>query len=133
VHEYAHFLLNRGREKIPVEKRFHWLLISEGLATCLSMTAFPNRKLSDHLLFTNDKLNWCQKNESYLREKYFSRQLTSHECIKLYEQGDPHLDIPPRAGRYLGFRALQRYVNDRTDDEIIDLLQDRNKALALEI
>ena len=71
VHEYAHFLLNRGREKIPVEKRFHWLLISEGLAACLSMRAFPNHKLSDHLLFTNDKLNWCQKNESHIREKYF--------------------------------------------------------------
>jgi hypothetical protein len=133
VHEYTHFLLNEGGEEIPEERRFHWLLISEGLATHLSILAFPNRKLSDHLLFTNDKLNWCQKNESYIRENYFSGHLTPQDLISLYVQGDPHLDIPPRAGRYLGFRALQRYVNDRTDEKIIDLLSDRNKALALEI
>jgi hypothetical protein len=133
VHEYAHYLLNQGSEEIPEVKRFHWLLMSEGLAAYLSTLAFPNRKLSDHLLFTNDKLNWCQKNESYIREKYFSRHLTPQDLISLYEQGDPYLDIPPRAGRYLGFRALQRYIDDRTDGEILGLFSDRNKAMALEI
>jgi uncharacterized protein YjaZ len=132
VHEYAHFLLNQGGEETPAEKRFHWLIISEGVAAHLSMKAFPNRKLSDHLLFTNDKLNWCQKNESYIREKYFSRELTSQELIDLYALGDPNLDIPPRAGRYLGFRALQKYVDNRADCGIQELLSDRMRALSME-
>lgn len=129
AHEYAHFLLSQGREEIPEEKRFQWLIISEGVATYLSQQAFPNRKLSDHLLFTNDKLNWCQKNESYIREKYFSGKLTSQELINLYTLGDPNLDIPPRAGRYLGFQAVKRYVNSRPEGGIQELLSDRNKAL----
>ena len=133
VHEYAHFLLNQEREDIPEEKRFQWLIISEGVAVHLSLRAFPNRKLSDHLLFTNDKLNWCQKNDSYMREKYFSRKLTSQELINLYIQGDPNLDIPPRVGRYLGFQAVQKYVDHRAKSGIKDLLSDRRKALALEL
>ena len=133
AHEYAHFLLNQRREEIPAEKQFHWLIISEGVAAYLSMQAFPNRKLSDHLLFTNDKLNWCQKNESYIREKYFSSKLTSQELIELYAQGDPNLDVPPRVGRYLGFRALQKYVNNRAEGGIEELLSDRMKALSMEL
>jgi hypothetical protein len=133
VHEYAHFLLNQGGEKIPEHKRFQWLIISEGVAVNLSLQTFPNRKLSDHLLFTNDKLNWCQKNESNMREKYFSRKLTSHELIDLYIQGDPNLDIPPRVGRYLGFQAVQKYVDHKAISGIKDLLSDRKKTLGLEL
>jgi uncharacterized protein YjaZ len=133
VHEYAHFLLNQNREVVSEENEFQWLIISEGMAVYLSLRAFPNRKLSDHLLFTNDKLNWCQKNESYMREKYFSRKLTSRESIKLYRQGDPNLDIPPHVGRYLGFRALQKYIDHKANSGIKDLFSDREKALALEL
>jgi hypothetical protein len=133
VHEYAHFLLNQEREEIPEEKRFQWLIISEGVAVYLSLQAFPNRKFSDHLLFTNDKLNWCQKNESYMREKYFSKKLTSQELINLYIQGDPNLDIPPRVGRYLGFQAVHKYVDHKAKSGIKDLLSDRKKTLALEL
>lgn len=91
------------------------------------------RKLPLHLLFTNDKLNWCQENESYLREKCFSRTLTSQELIDLYRKGDPNLDMPPRVGRYLGFKALQKYVGHRTKGGINELLSDRKKTLALEL
>jgi hypothetical protein len=129
AHEYAHFLLSQGKEEIPEEKRFQWLIISEGVAAYLSQRAFPNRKLSDHLLFTNDKLNWCQENESYIREKYFSGKLTPQELINLYTLGDSNLGILPRAGRYLGFQALKRYVHLRTEGGIQELLSDRNKAL----
>lgn len=133
VHEYAHFLLNQEGEKIPDEKEFHWLLLSEGMAAHLSLQAFPNRKLSEHLLFTNDKLNWCQRNESYMREKYLFRNLTSQEMINLYLRGDANLDIPPLVGRYLGFQALQKYVDHRANDAIKDLFLNKKKALALEL
>jgi hypothetical protein len=133
VHEYAHFLLNQEREEIPEEKGFQWLTISEGVAVYLSLQAFPDRKLSDHLLFTNDKLNWCQENESYMREKYFSGKLTSQELIDLYIQGDSKLDIPPRVGRYLGFRAVQKYVDHKATSGIKDLLSGRKKTMALEL
>jgi hypothetical protein len=133
VHEYAHYLLNQEREEIPKEKRFHWLIISEGMAVYLSHLAFPDRKLSDHLLFTNDKLNWCQRNESYMREKYLSRELTSQELIDLYIQGNDGFDIPPRVGRYLGFQAVQKYVDHDAKSGIKDLLSDRKKTLTLEL
>jgi hypothetical protein len=133
VHEYAHFLLNQERKEIPEEKKFQWLIISEGVAVSLSLQTFPNRKLSDHLLFTNDKLNWCQKNESYMREKCFSKNLTAQELIDLHIQGDPNLDIPPRVGRYLGFKAVQKYVDHEAKSGIKDLLSDRKKTLTLEL
>ena len=129
VHEYAHFLLNHEKQEISGEESFHWLIISEGVATYLSQRVFPNRKLSDHLLFTNDKLNWCQRNESYLRETCFSGKLNSQELIKLFKEGNPDLDIPPHAGRYLGFKALQNYENRGTNRGIKDLISDIRKVL----
>lgn len=133
VHEYAHFLLNHENQEISEEESFHWLIISEGVATYLSQQVFPNRKLSDHLLFTDERLNWCQRNESYLREKYFSSKLTSQELIKLFKEGDIDLDIPPHAGRYLGFKALQNYESHGANSQIRALISDKKKVLALEI
>jgi hypothetical protein len=133
AHEYAHFLLNQSRGEIPEERRFHWLLISEGVAVYLSFLAFPNNKLSDHLLFTNDKLNWCQSNESYLREIYLSGKLTSQNMIDLFIQGDPNLDIPPRVGRYLGFQAVKKYIAQNAKRSIIGLLSDKKRVLTLEL
>jgi hypothetical protein len=132
-HEYAHFLLNLNREKIPEEKQFQWIIISEGIAVYLSRLVFPDYKLSDHLLFTDDRLNWCLKNESELRKKYLSEKWTSQELIDLYTQGDPHLDIPPRVGRYLGFQAVKKYAARETKKRLKDLLSDKKKALALEL
>jgi len=133
AHEYAHFLLNLSCGEVPEEKRLKWLLISEGLATHLSLLAFPDYKLSDHFLFRRDRLNWCQENEPFLREVFCSGKFSSKELMEFYDKGNPDLDIPPRAGKYLGFQAVKRYLGRNRERNIGLLLSDKNLALSLEL
>lgn len=133
AHEYAHFLLNLGRGEIPEDKKLKWLLISEGIATYFSSTAFPEYKKSDHFLFRRDILNWCQANEHYLRDIYCSERFSSKELIDFYGKGNQELDIPPRAGKYVGFQAVKKYLAQSKEKNIHLLLSDKNLALSLEL
>jgi len=133
AHEYAHFLLNLDRGEIPEDKKLKWLLISEGIATYFSSLAFPEYKMPDHFLLRRDTLNWCQANEDYLRDIYCSERFSSEELIDFFRKGNQELDIPPRAGKYLGFRAVRKYL-DQDEEKNIDLLfSDKNLALSLEL
>ena len=133
AHEYAHFLLNLGRGEIPEDKKLKWLLISEGIATYFSSLAFPEYKMPDHFLLRRDTLNWCQANEDYLRDIYCSERFSSEELIDFFRRGNQELNIPPRAGKYLGFRAVRKYL-DQDEEKNIDLLfSDKNLALSLEL
>ncbi len=131
AHEYGHFLLNLGRGEVPEEKELKWLLVSEGICTYFSYLVFPEQKISDHFLFPRDRLNWCQENEGYLRKLYNSGEYSNQELRNFYQWGDPGLDIPPRAGKYLGFRAVEKYVDQNKRKEITDLLIDKDIALSL--
>ena len=133
AHEYAHFLLNLSRGEVPERKKLEWLLISEGIATYLSFLAFPNQKLYDHCLFSRDRLNWCQENESYLREVYCSGTFSAQELIDIYHKGNPELSIPSRAGKYLGFQAVKKYLAHKKEKDINLLLSDKKVALSLEL
>jgi hypothetical protein len=133
AHEYAHFLLNLCGVEIAGELGLKWRLISEGIATYFSFLVFPKNDLSEHFLLSLERFNWCQANESYLREIYFSGKFSIQRLMEIYVKGAPELDVPPRAGKYLGFQAVQKYVDHRTKSGIKDLLSDRKKALALEL
>lgn len=133
AHEYAHFLLNLGRGEVPEEKKLKWLLISEGLGTYFSFLAFPDRKLYEHFLFSRDTFNWCQANEPYLKEIYCSGKYSSQELIDFYEKGNSELNISPRAGKYLGFQAVKRYLAQNRERYIGLLLSNKNSALSLEL
>jgi len=133
AHEYAHFLLNLSRGEIPEGKRLKWLIVSEGIAVCFSSLVFPQNKLSDHFLFGRDRLNWCQENESLLREIYFSSQFSSIELIDFYFKGNPELNIPPRAARYLGYQAVRRYLSQGKEKAISLLYANKKTALSLEL
>jgi len=133
AHEYAHFLLNLSSEEVPEEERLKWLLISEGLATHFSLSAFPGFRLSDHFLFGRDRLNWCQENEPFLREVFCSGKFSSKELMEFYDKGNPDLNIPPRAGKYLGFQAAKRYLGQARERNISLLLSDKKFALSLEL
>lgn len=133
AHEYAHFLLNLSGGKIPEEKRLKWLFISEGAGTYFSLLAFPEHKLYDHFLFKRDNLNWCQANESYLREIYLSGKFSSRELLDFYAKGNPELNIPPRAGKYLGFQAVKRYLSQKGEENFGFLLSCKKTALSLEL
>jgi len=127
AHEYAHFLLNLGRRKVPDEKKLKWLLISEGLATYFSSLVFPGHKLSDYFLFSRDRLNWCQENENLLRDIYCSTRFSQEELIDFYFKGNPELDLQPRAAKYLGFQAVKRYLTQEKKN-IGSLFYDKKTA-----
>ena len=131
AHEYAHYLLNWSRGEIPEDKEFKWLLISEGIGTCFSQYAFPDYKLSDHLLFRRDRLNWCQENESLLREIYCSGKYSSRELMDFYAKGNSELNLPPRVGKYLGYLAVKEYLEQK--EETGSSLLFENKKIILSI
>jgi hypothetical protein len=133
AHEYAHFLLNLSRREIPENKKLKWLLISEGIGTYFSSLAFPESKISDHLLMRRDRLNWCLENEDYLRNIYCSGRFSSEELIDFYGKGNQELNIPPRAGKYLGFQAVKKYLAQSEEKNIRSLFSDKKLALSLEL
>jgi len=133
AHEYAHFLLNLSSGEIPKDKKLKWLLISEGIGTYFSSLAFPESKISDHLLIRRDRLNWCQEHEDYLKDIYCSGRFSSEELIDFYRKGNQELDIPPRAGKYLGFQAVRKYLAQSEKKNISSLFSDKKLPLSLEL
>jgi len=133
AHEYAHFLLNLSGGEIPEDERLKWLLISEGIGTYFSSLAFPKSKISDHLLMRRDRLNWCQEHEGYLRDIYCSGRFSSKELIDFYRKGNQELDIPPRAGKYLGFQAVRKYLEQSDEKNISSLFSDKKLIFSLEL
>jgi hypothetical protein len=133
AHEYAHFLLNLSKGEVPGDKRLKWLLISEGIGTYFSSLAFPESNISDHLLMRRDRLNWCQEQEDYLRDIYCSGRFSSEELIDFYRKGNQELDIPPRAGKYLGLQAVKKYLAQSEKKNINSLFSDKKLPLSLEL
>jgi hypothetical protein len=133
AHEYAHFLLNLSRGEVPEDEKFKWLLLSEGMCTYFSQLAFPEYKLPDHFLFRRDRLNWCLKNEPCLREIYCSGKYSSQQLIDFYKNGNAELDLPPRAGKYLSFLAVKKYLDQHKKKDIGSLLHDRNTIMSLKL
>lgn len=133
AHEYTHYLLNLSRGEVAEDKKYKWLLFSEGMGTYFSQLAFPEYKLPDHFLFRRDRLNWCQKNETYLREIYCSVKHSSQQLIDFYKNGNIELNLPSYAGKYLGFLAIKEYLEKHKNKEISSLLKDKKKIMSLKI
>lgn len=133
AHEYSHYLLNWSRGEVPQDKEFEWLLISEGIATWFSQCAFPDHKLSDHLLFRRDKLNWCQENESLLRKIYCSGKYSTRELMDFYAKGNADLDLPPRAAKYLGYLAVKKNFEQKGKISFRVLFEDKSLVLSIDL
>ncbi len=133
AHEYAHFLLNSSSGGVPEDKKLKWLLISEGLGTHFSKLVFPEYGITDHLFFRRDRLNWCQKNESRLKDIYLSGKYSSQQLIDFYKKGNPELNLPPLAGKYIGYKAIKKYFAQNADTGIDVLLSNKKKALSVEL
>jgi hypothetical protein len=133
AHEYTHYFLNLSRGEVPEDKKYKWLLLSEGMGAYFSQLAFPEYKFSDHFLFRRDRLNWCQENEPYLRKIYCSGKYSSPQLIDFYKNGNAELDLPPRAGQYLGFLAVKSYFDKRKNKGINSLIEDKKKIMSLKI
>ena len=133
AHEYTHYLLNMSRGEVPADQKLKWLLLSEGIGTYFSQIAFPEYELSDHFLFRRDRLNWCQENESFLREAYCSKQYSSEQLIDIYKKGNTELNLPPRAGKYLGYIAIKKNLEQNKELEISSLLSSKMSLLKINL
>jgi uncharacterized protein YjaZ len=78
-------------------------------------------------------LDWCRANESHLREIYCSGQYSQQELIDFYFKGNPELDLPPRAGKYLAFQAVKKYLAQSKEEDIRLLLTDKELAISLSL
>jgi uncharacterized protein YjaZ len=133
AHEYAHFLLNVDQNELPKRDKMKWRLISEGIATHFSCLVFPKRALSDHFLSRRDTLNWCLTNEKKLKAIYCSDKFSDKELETIYFKGNQELNIPPRAGKYLGFQSVKKYLSGKESRAIKALLVDKDLALSLKL
>ena len=131
AHEYTHYLLNTSRGEVPEDQQLKWLLLSEGIGTYFSQIAFPEYKLSDHFLFRRDRLNWCQENESFLRETYCSRQYSAEQLIDIYKKGNTELNLPPHTGKYLGYIAIKKNLAQNREMDVSSLISDKKSLLKL--
>lgn len=133
AHEYAHFLLQKGTIDVAEGKKASWYLLSEGLACWFSATVMPERPLTDHLFLRRDRLNWCLKNEAFLKTifKEFSHDLD--KIIYLEQQGDPELGLPPRSLHFLGYRAIEKYFNQSTSLPLNVFFRQPEKLLEIEL
>ena len=130
AHEYAHFLMRLSWETAEAEADWKLKLMAEGLATMFSLLSFPDQSLASHFLIRRDVLNWCQANESLLREIYIGTRFGTPELQEMFIIGKPELSIPARAGKYLAFRAIEKYLGQE-GGRIQDLLEDKNLLLSL--
>ncbi len=130
AHEYAHFLTRLRWQTVEAEADWKWKLMNEGLATMFSLLSFPDESLASHFLFRRDVLNWCQAKESLLKEIYDGTKFSRSELKEVFSRGMPEFGVPPRAGKYLAFQAISRYLGSEKD-RITDLLEDKDLLLSL--
>lgn len=133
AHEYAHYLLNLSRGEVPEGQKYKWLLLSEGLSTYFSQLAFPDYKLSDHFLFQQERLNWCQENESRIRDIFGTKTFSSEKLIELFKKGDPDLNLPPLVGKYLGYIEVKNHIEISKKRILSRLFTDKKFLLKLKI
>ncbi len=133
AHEYAHFLLNFHDVDIAGKLGLNWRFISEGIATYFSSLVYPQYDVFEHFLLSRERFNWCRANESYLRNIFFSGKFSKQRLTEIYLKGNPELDIPPRAGKYLGYQAVKKYLAHDGEGDISSLLSDKKIILSLEI
>jgi hypothetical protein len=53
--------------------------------------------------------------------------------IDFYKKGNPELNLPPLAGKYIAYKALKKYFEQNTDTAIEVLFSDKKRALSVEL
>ncbi|MCX7975246.1 MAG: hypothetical protein N3B16_12240 [Candidatus Aminicenantes bacterium] len=133
AHEYAHYLLQEKSFEIADERKASWYLLSEGLACWFSSLVLPGRPLTDYLFLRRDRFNWCLENEALLKKifKLFKQDL--EKIMRLQQQGDQSLGLPPRTLHFLAYRAIEKYQKQEKDLTFRKLIQQPEKLLSLNL
>jgi hypothetical protein len=124
AHEYCHYARRLALGSFSFEpETLGQKLLAEGLSAVFSQRIYPQRPLTDHLLMSRHRLNWCQKNEASL-ESTARRELDTSRLVPMFfQRGKPGAGIPPRTGMYLGYRLVERALMEREEGAFEELLK----------
>ena len=122
AHEYCHYARRRALGAPSNQDTLGQKLLSEGLSVVFSQRVYPQRKLTDHLLMSRHRLNWCRQNEVLL-ESMARPELKSSQMVPVFfQRGKPGAGIPPRTGMYLGYRLVERALAEKGEGAFENLL-----------
>jgi len=111
AHEYAHWY--RHNSGLPKPKNLGERLIEEGLAAHLSILAYPERPLAQHLFISDSRLSTFQEYRDSLIQAALRRLNERDEAAIqgfLYSQA-PGPDLPPRPGGFVGYELVKEYLH----------------------
>jgi hypothetical protein len=124
AHEYCHYARQTvlGDDRRSSEEHLGEKLFAEGLSVHFSRKVFPERPLSDHLLISRQRLNWCRENEPMMLDLIRGR-LPGGELIPvLFGTQSLSHGLPPRAGMYLGYRLVEKMMEKKGEPDFQELL-----------
>lgn len=103
-------------------------LFEKGLATYFCQTVFPDYPLSSHLFFTSAELEWCQRNEWFLKReiKYYLHSQDPDIINRYLSFNDNKKDkwFPDRVGYFVGYRIIEEYFKNMYNLNIRDLISE---------
>ena len=93
----------------------HEMLVEEGLACWTGSVATPEVRLSQTLFYSPEDFRWCEQNVDQLWEESLAHghlPLGNEGFTRWFGIGPENGDLPPRAGYYLGYRLVERYLRE---------------------
>jgi hypothetical protein len=114
AHEYAHC----ARRRFTLPKTLGERLVEEGFAVALAARAFPARPEADHLLMRPGQVVALRQYSEELWHALEPHLDSEDEAVAarlLYGQAEKR-EWPSRAGVYLGWQLVRRYLERRPDD-----------------
>lgn len=125
ANEYARGIL---KQKGISKNSFSDNLYEAGFATYFSKRVFPEFPLSYHLLITELEVEWCKRNEWFIK-----RELEPHifgkNKSKVYTYFSNNCKtkngwLPNRLGFYAGYRVIEEFLNHRYASTFRDLINE---------
>lgn len=132
ANQYCHIVLHQAgilRESL-LDK-----LYEKGLASYFSRMVFPDYPLSSHIFFNSTELEWCQRNEWFLKREimhYLHSQDT--DIVNRYLSfNDNKKDkwFPDRVGYFVGYRIIEEYLKKECTLTIRDLINESPQEVDL--
>jgi len=125
ANQYSHIVLYKAG---VLGKSFLDKLIEEGLSTYFSRMMFPDYPFSSHLFFTSAELEWCQRNEWFLKREIrpYLQSLDSDIINRYFFFNDSKKDkwFPDRVGYFVGYRIIEEYLENEYTLTISDLISE---------